>query len=477
MSSIRNQQKTASYFVIGMVMWEFFSYYGMQALLILYLTQYLHFPDARAYAIYGAFTSLIYVTPIIGGWLADRYCGYRYATLWGCALIMCGHLMLGLSVHGLFIGLTLLILGIGFFKSNAICLIGDCYPNDNAGRSVAFAWYYVSGNLGAVGSQLLCPYLAQHIGWYAGFIAAAVGMFFGLLMLFCSRRYFKWYKNNVPESPWKNFHPCKRLGIAASVVALSFGLIYLILTKLLVGDLLLLVTGIGLLMYLSIYKTATPAQKKSLRTIAVLTVFACGFWIFDQQGSSSISLFISRYINRTVNGFTIPAGSFQAINPGIILVFGAFMAWVWRYLDRKGFRPSPSSKVSVALLFLIVGFFLIAEAASIAGHQQLAPMIYPVSGLMIIGAAEMFVDPILLATITAAAPAHSEGRLVALYYLATGAIANFVAGKVADLTIDPTQNTATAFTYHEAYLQILYVSCFMLAALLFLKCVSRWHRR
>lgn len=473
MSSARSQQKTASYFAIAMVMWEFFSYYGMQALLILYLTLALHFPDAKAYAIFGGFTALIYITPIVGGWLADRFCGYRYATLWGCALIMVGHLVLGLSTRGLFTGLTFIILGIGFFKSNAICLIGDCYPNDNAGRGVAFAWYYVSGNLGGVASQLLCPYLAQHFGWHAGFLAAAVGMFLGYLTLFYSRRYFKWYKNNVPEGRWKEAHPLTRLAISCGVVALAFLLVHFILTRLLVGDLLLFVCVVGAFIYWSVYKQGTPKQKSALRMIALLTAFASGFWIFDQQIYSSISLFISRFVDRTIHGFTIPAGSFQAINPGIILIFGTFMAWVWRYLDRKKISPTPASKVSVGLLFLTLGYLIIAKAALFANSHGLSLMIYPVMGMMVIGAAEMFVDPVLLATITASAPARSEGRLVALYYLATGAIANYLAGRVADLTVDPTTNSATALTYHTAYLQIFWASFFMFLALFIGKSLFR----
>lgn len=466
MNKLKSTQKTASYLVIGTVMWEFFSYYGMQAILILYLTQKLNFSDAKAYAVYSGFTSLMYVTPIIGGWLADRYCGYRYAALWGSVLIILGHLSLSFATGGLYAGLTFLILGIGLFKSNTICLIGDCYPDDTAGRSMAFTWYYVSGNVGALSSQLLCPYLAQTFGWHYGFILAAIGMAFGFIMLIMTRRYFQWYKTNLPDTKWTRLNRPVQTGFAFMLIALSFLVVYFVLNHLLVGDLLIFISLIAAYLCFSIYRQANPEQRKMLRMVGYLTIFSMGFWIFDQQGSSSISLFIGRFIDRTVGHFTIPTGSFQAINPGIILVFGAILACLWRILDKRGIRPTPVRKVSIGILFLTLGFFIIAYAANIANVSGTAAMMYPIAGLILIGAAEMFVDPVMLGTITSIAPPHTEGRLIAVYYLASGAIANFLAGKIADLTIDPTTDKATALTYHQAYMQIAFVALGMFIILL-----------
>lgn len=478
MNNIQAQQKKASYFIIAMIMWEFFSYYGMQALLILYLTQALHFAESDAFNIYGAFTSLIYVTPIVGGWLADRYCGYRYATLCGCLMIILGHLTLGLmTTHGLYWGLSFLILGIGLFKSNAICLIGDCYPNDPAGRSAAFAWYYVSGNLGSIGSQLLCPYLAERFGWHAGFIAAAFGMVLGVVILMASRRYFSWYRRLPPSDKWINLSHSMRLGITLGLLALFALLVNTILRQLWVGYVLMIISVVGVGLFTQIYLKSDPKKRRALLMIVGLTLFAMGFWIFDQQGSSSISLFIQHFVDRTVGNYTIPAGMFQSINPTIILIFGTAMAWVWRYLSRRQLNPLPISKLNVAMIFLMIGFYLIAQGAKVAEVGSLASMMYPIAGLVIVGAAEIFVDPVLLSTITEAAPKNSEGQLVALYYLATGAIANYLAGKVANWTIDPTQNSATATTYYHAYMQILWIAVAMFAGLLVWRLLLKWKAR
>jgi POT family proton-dependent oligopeptide transporter len=239
-----------------------------------------------------------------------------------------------------------------------------------------------------------------------------------------------------------------------------------------VGDLLIIISLISIVIFYSIYREANSEQRKSLRRLIVLTAFATGFWIFDQQGSSSIALFISRYINRSIGHFVVPTGCFQAINPAIVLIFGTVMALAWKRFANIGLRPCSVSKLSIALLFLSMGFFLIAKAAAIANSFHLSSMLYPFLGLILIGAAEIFVDPVLLNSITSAAPKHSESRLVALYYLAVGSVANYLAAKVADFTIDPTKIQATAQTYHQVYRQISLIS-FIMFLLLALWAVTR----
>lgn len=449
-----------------MVMWEFFSYFGLQSILILYLTNQLHLPDADAYQLYGSFTSLIFVTPIVGGWLADRYCGYRYAAGIGCALIIVGHLVLGGFSHdNLYLGLALLTIGIGLFKSNAICLIGNCYPNDPAGKTAAFSWYYVSGNLGAIASQLLCPYLVENVSWHAGFLAAAVGMMLGLVMFWLSKPYFSAMTDSNKIQRWQHFSAYKKYAATVLMIVALLGITYMALRHQWVGYLLLFAGGVAAWILTTIYRNTDPSHKKSLLMVMLLTAFATAFWVADQQGASSISLFISRYTQRDIFGYTIPTGMFQSINPASILIFGTLMAFVWRRLDTRGIRPQAGTKLSVAFVLLMLGFFIIAYGAQLAGNVP-SSMLFPVTGLVLIGAAEIFVDPILLATISEIAPVNSEGQLVALYYLAVGAVANYLSIGVANLTIDPTTHKATSLTYHAAYQQVAYAAAVLLALLL-----------
>lgn len=464
-TDLNKARQKASFFIIAMVMWEFFSYFGLQSILILYLTHQLHLTDTVAYQLYGSFTSLIFITPIVGGWLADRYCGYRFAAGIGCILIIIGHLVLGGFSHdSLYLGLALLTIGIGLFKSNAICLISQCYANDAAGRTAAFSLYYVSGNLGAIASQLLCPYLVENVSWHAGFVAAAVGMSLGLLMFALAKPYFSVIPSNV-QPRWQRLSISQQgLGAGATILAL-LSLTYAALRYQWVGYLLLLSGVIAAWILTSIYRTTDPLHKKSLLKIILLTAFATAFWVADQQGASSISLFISRYSQRTVGHYTIATGMFQSINPASILIFGSLMAIIWRRLDQHGVRLTASFKLSVAFLLLMLGFFILAYGAQLA-HSGPSSMLFPVTALVMIGAAELFVDPILLAAISEIAPANSEGQLVALYYLAAGAVANYLSIGVANLTIDPTRNTATALTYHSAYGQVAYAAAVLLVLLL-----------
>lgn len=465
--NLRKTQKKASFFIIAMVMWEFFSYFGLQSILILYLTNHAHFTDGAAYQLYGSFTSLIFITPIIGGWLADRYFGYRSAVAVGCVLIVFGHLILSIwNQHNLYFGLALLTVGIGFFKSNAICLIGTCYPDNPARKTAAFSWYYVSGNLGAIASQIICPYLAERVGWDVGFIAAAIGMMFGILMLFLSRRYFTWTKKI------KKHRPLFWVGGCGVVIGLLI-LTYVALRYDGVGYLLIITSIFSVMLLVTIYRKTNTIHKKALRMIMLLTVFATAFWIFDQQGSSSISLFISRYIHREFFGFMVPTGMFQSISPAMILVSGSIMAFVWVWMGNRGINPRPGMKLSVALFLLMIGFLVIAWGAKIASIDSFASMLFPVIGLMLIGVAEIFVDPILLAAISDVAPEHSEGQLVAIYYLAVGAIANYLAIGVANLTIDPMTHQATALTYHAAYSQIAVIAVVLFVLLMGILRISR----
>ncbi|HLB33283.1 MAG: hypothetical protein A3F67_02875 [Verrucomicrobia bacterium RIFCSPHIGHO2_12_FULL_41_10] len=465
-SLLKNTQKKASFFIISMVMWEFFSFYGLKSILILYLTSQLHLSDATAYEIFGNFAALVFVTPMIGGWLADRYCGYRYAAALGCILIILGHITLAVFTYNIYIGLSLLTMGIGFFKSNAICLISSCYPDDSVGTSSAFSWYYVSGNLGSMISQIICPYLVEKISWHAGFMAAAIGMVLGLIMLILSKPYFRWERDSVKMRRWHQFSFLKKAIGSVSVILLLLALTYYTLYYNWVGSLLLFTGVVAAAMLISIYRKTDPIHKKSLIMIGVLTVFAAAYWIFNNQGANSVPLFILRYVNRDLFGFIVPTGMFQALNPASILIFGTIMAVVWRWLGQRNIRPQSESKLSIALLFLMIGFFIIAYGAKLANTHGSISLLFPLFGLLIIGCAEIFVDPVLLAAISDIAPPNTEGQLVAIYYLIIGAFANYLAIVVAKWTIDPMTNKATALTYNSAYLQIAYIASALFGLLL-----------
>lgn len=472
--SIKQQQKKASIFIVTMIMWEFFSFYGLKAILVLYFTSQLHFSDTAAYQLFGSFISLVFITPILGGWLADRYCGYRYATAIGCILIVLGHLMLTAFGHNVFVGLSLLTMGIGFFKSNAVCLISNCYPNDPVGATSAFSWYYVSGNLGSATAAIACPYLVENVSWHVGFLMAAFGMMIGYVVLLFSKPSFSWEKKTKQTEHWDALPFSRKTLLTGGFLSIAFVFFYEMLRYDLIGYLLLAAAVIALLLCIQIYQKADPVRQKGLLVMALLTAFVTSFWIFSNQVSSSFPLFILRYVNRNVMGWVIPTGMFQSLNPVSVLLGGAVMAFLWRWMGRRNIRPESDTKVSVALLLLVLGFATISYATSLAGPHRFISVFLPTLSILFLGVAELFTEPVLLAAWGDVAPHNTEGRLVAIYFLCIGAIGNYISIWVAKLTVDPTTSQATAATYHSAYLRATYCAMVLFSLLILRILWRKW---
>ncbi len=474
-SELKKTQHKAASCIIAVILWEFFSFYGLKAILVLYFTSHLHFSDARAYQLFGSFISLIFITPILGGWLADRYCGYRYATASGSILIILGHLMLTVWGQNVFVGLALLTMGIGFFKSNAVCLISSCYLHDPIGATTAFSWYYVAGNIGSMTASIVCPYLVEKFNWEAGFIMAAFGMMLGFLVFLYSKRYFAWEKDMEQTNYWRALSLPKKTLLTILFFTSSFLFFYEILSHDWVIYLLIAAVVIAFAIFIKIYINTTPSHRRGLVMMALLTLFVTSFWIFSNQVSSSYPLFILRYVDRTIAGFTIPTGMFQSLNAGSILLVGGFMAFLWRWLGRHHIRPQTDTKISVALLLLVLGFMTITHATNLACEHAPISIFFPVLSIVLLGIAELFTEPVMLAAWGDIAPHNTEGRLVAIYFLFIGAIGNYLSIWVSKMTVDPTTSKATAATYHAAYEQVTFLTLGLIS-LLFLRIFWRKYR-
>ena len=451
-TNIYNKQPTALWYAIAVYMWEYFSFYGMRALLVLYLSNKLLFTDNHAYALYGAYTSLVYVTPIIGGIIADRFLGYYWSSLLGAATMVCGHIVLGTSGYGLYVGLSLIICGYGLFKTNVNCLLGTSYNRHDSRRDSGFALMYVGGNIGGFLAPILCAWAAQEFGWHYGFLIAAIGMAIGLTIFILGRKHFTNGNNpNWSTLKHKGFFSFKVFPIILIGIALSALFFTLALYYLFAGIILSACVVVTLLFLFKLFVKIDKEEKKSLFAICIFMIFGLIFWVFDQQGGSSISLFIERNITREFFSWIIPAASYQSINPFAILIGGIFVSILWKMLARLGINIRALLKITFGIILLSVGFFLIAQGARIAsisdGH---ASMIWIVLGLLIMGIAELFVDPVALAEITRLNPAGQVGFLAGVYMLLTGAIANYFAAKVASLTSITTIRTSSDFLINSA---------------------------
>jgi proton-dependent oligopeptide transporter, POT family len=453
------QENRSPLLLLSVVLWEFFSYFGMRALLILYLTQKIGFSDQRAYALYGAFTSLIFLTPIIGGWLADNVLGFKRAMGIGFALMIGGLLVLSInSSYSLYAGLSLLICGAGFFKTNAICLIGNYYQDQPEKKQVVYSLYYVIANIGATLGPILCAVVSEKLNYSAAFLLAATGMAIGLTTLLL----LKQNVNKVDGRSSNKISSKQKTSLGLGIL-IAIGFVSVVLKDNIAGYLLSAVSIAALLYMTKVFKLASRIQKRGLLWGLLLTLFGTVFWIYDMQGSSSISLFISRNVDR----LGIPTAMFQSINPIAILLFGAVIALIWKKLANR--QPSYIFKVIIGFTLLTIGFVCISLSAKAATATGSTSLWTTVSGLIIIGIAELFIDPVILTQLNNATPKNSLGVVTGLYYVFVGAIANFIAGKVAGLTAIPSNITSTiqiANIYSSTYFKLSLIGGFLLLVLL-----------
>jgi len=338
-------QPKGLFHLIAIQMWEFFSYYGMRSLLILFLTQKLLMTDHHAYALYGAYTSLVYVTPIIGGYLADRYFGNYWSVVIGALLMVAGHAVLSIPSVG--------------------------------NISAAMKW-----------------------GWHVGFALAGIGMLVGLIIFSTGRRNFTHVKKcNKDALIQKSAGVPHWLIIIVLLALTAFGLVF-VLKDLLAGYILAVICAVSFYQIVALYRRSSPSDRSKLNSILYFMIFGTVFWAFDQQGGSSISLFIERNINTDIFGFHIPTAFFQSVNPVAVIVGGGAVAWLWKVLASKSISVRTLTKLNMGLLLLTAGFTLITISSKLAMNTGHTTFLWLFIGLFLIGVAELFIDPVALAAIT-----------------------------------------------------------------------------
>nr|WP_305461678.1 oligopeptide:H+ symporter [Photobacterium leiognathi] len=284
-----SSQPKGLFHLIAIQMWEFFSYYGMRSLLILFLTQKLLMSDEHAYALYGAYTSLVYVTPILGGYLADRYLGNYWSVVIGALLMVAGHVVLSIPSNDhmtLYTALALIICGYGFFKTNSSCLLGELYKGHESARESGFSISYIGGNIGSALAPIFCGYAASRWGWHVGFALAGIGMLVGLVIFSTGRKNFaQVQKANKVALTRKTAGVSHWLLIIVGVIAAAVGLVF-VLKDLLAGYILAVILAFSALQMLRLYRKSDAEDRKKLHSIMYFMIFGTVFWAFDQQGGS-----------------------------------------------------------------------------------------------------------------------------------------------------------------------------------------------
>jgi len=422
-------------------MWERFSYYGMRALLIFYLTKHWLFSDEQSGVIYGAYTALVYITPVLGGYLADKWLGQRKAVTYGALLLTFGHFLMGFEGAGgqdqaslsiFWLALAFIIVGSGFLKANISVIVGQLYPRTDVRRDGAYTIFYMGINLGAALGSLACGYLGEVYGWSYGFGAAGVGMLLGLIV-------FTLFKplllgRGEPSDPAKLAAPV--MGIKLEWLLYLSGLLavgvvwWLVQNQTLVGTLLGIAGAllVGYVLFVAVAKL--PAEDRDRIFAALFLIFgSILFWALFEQAGSSLNLFTDRYVDRG----GVPASVFQSINAIYIVLLGPVFAGLWTWLGRRNLEPSAPAKFGLGMVQLGAGFLVLVAGAAAAGQQAMVPVLFIFLIYLLHTMGELCLSPVGLSAMNRLAPAHMASLIMGTWFFAS-ATGNFAAGLIAAAT-------------------------------------------
>ena len=431
-------------------MWERMSYYGMRALLVLFMVDTvehggLGFSDQTATALYGLYTAAVYMVMLPGGWIADRLLGAQKTVWYGGIIIMCGHFILAIpSFYTFFIGLLFVICGTGLLKPNISAIVGELYLPNDPRRDAGFTIFYMGINLGGALGPLVCSALGESelFGWHYGFAAAGIGMLFGLAQFYFSsaRLGEAGLKPSLnPDDPKdrKKIRAGWRfvfggLGIVITVAGLFLGEVISIDPQVLAANATFLIVAIAgfYFLYLFIFGELSGIEKKRLVVIIILFVAAAIFWAGFEQAGSSLNLFAERYTDRMVGAFEIPAGWFQSLNPAFIIILAPLYSALWIALARRHMDPSTPAKFAIGLIILALGFAIMIGAAQlvVAGNKVLPTWLIFTYLLHTMG--ELALSPVGLSAMTKLAPKRYVGQMMGVFFLGAS-LGNIIAGLIA----------------------------------------------
>jgi POT family proton-dependent oligopeptide transporter len=425
-------------------MWERLTYYGMRAVLILFLVASVDqggmgLDDLTGNAIYGLYISASYLLALFGGWMGDRLIGAQRAVWWGGILIMVGNTLLALgSLQLFFVGLVLIVFGVGLLKPNVSAIVAQLYPEGGSRRDAGFSIFYMGINIGALLGPLVVAPVAMTWGWRWGFAAPAVGMLLGLGQFAITR---KWLGGagiapNVPQSVLQNSRRAWLGAILVTAVLVAFtaaaffGFIQLDPVKLLSYSFwTMAIFSAGYFLYMLFLAGLNTAEQKRVLVMIALFVACMMFWAGYEQTGASLNLFAERYTDRMIFGHEMAAGVLQGVNPFFVIVFSPVFAAVWVSLGRRNLDPSAPAKFALGLILMGVGFAVMYFAAQyvVAGQKVLPTWL--ILTYMFHTWGEICLSPVGLSSMSKLAPTRFVGQALGVWFLAT-AMGNNLAGQI-----------------------------------------------
>jgi proton-dependent oligopeptide transporter, POT family len=459
-------------------MWERFTYYGIRAVLVLFLVAAVAdggfgIDDKTAAAIYGLYTAGTYLTALPGGWIADRLIGARRAVMVGGLLITAGNVLLGVtgSPSGFYIGLLVIVLGVGLLKPNVSAMVAELYPEGGARLDAGFTVFYMGINVGATAGPIVTGLAQVYFGPRAGFITAAIFMAAGVAQFYTWQRFLGEAGKFVAQpagasarKPWPALIIAVTL-LVLLVVAITAGWIPLqALTLAQFASVLMVGMAVLYFAYLLFAAGLSLEERKRVLVLMVLFLGSVLFWSGYEQAGSSLNLFAERYTDRAIGliNFVIPTEWFQSLNPAFIIIFAPMLAWLWVALARRNLNPSAPAKFAIGIMLVGAGFLVMAAAAKlVAGGSKVLPTWLIVTYLLHTFG-EICLSPVGLSATTKLAPKRLAGQIMGMWFLSLS-LGNLLAGLIAgqfdaqDLAAMPGQ-----------YMELVYCMVGLGAVLLFI---------
>jgi proton-dependent oligopeptide transporter, POT family len=438
-------------------MWERFSYYGMRALLLIYMVTSaeqggLGFDEKTGGAIYGLYTMFVYLLALPGGWIADNVFGLRKTVLYGACIIALGHLMLLFSsIQTFFLGLLFIVIGTGMLKPNISSLVGELYhPDENARRDAGYSIFFMGINIGAFMAPFITGYFGEKINWHYGFAAAGVGMIIGVIQYKISEHRLG-DRGSAPAILGDGRRISKNkliLFVAACIVCIF---VVLMLTGVIVPNPILiartsayLIAGCALFyfIFLLFFAKLEAAERNAVISICVFFLASVVFYMGYEQQGSSLNLFALRYTNMMLGSFQMPASWLQSVPAVSVLIFAPFFAWLWVWLSRRKLNPSTPVKLSFGLFFVAVSYVLMSAAALIIVGGQKALPIWLIITYLLQTFGEICLYPVGLSAVKKLSPKRFSAQLMGVWFMSL-ALGNLMAGLIAGemnaelISIDP----------------------------------------
>lgn len=473
-------------------MWERFSFYGMKALLIFYLTKYHFFSDSAGNHIVGNYAALVYALPILGGILADRYLGFRKAVVFGAILLVLGHAGMAYegfqayyddagnivrdetAVQAFYFSMGLIIMGVGFLKPNISTIVGALYEKEDPRRDSGFTIFYMGINLGSFIATLVCGWLGETYGWRYGFGAAGIGMLLGLICFLWGQKYLMGKAEPKNPAVLKEKSP---IGLNKEwfIYVLSIGGVFvcwqLVQNHTVVGGILsgVSVAVVSFLLWFIVRK-CDREEKGQMLVLLVLIIFTVVFWALFEQAYTSMNLFADRVVDRQTSFGEVNASQFLSLNALFIIILAPVFAWIWIKLAKRKIEPNTPVKFAIGIIFAGVGFGALVLGIQNADSLGKVAPVWLVLAYLLHTCGELSLSPVGLSAVTKLSVPRIVGFMMGVWFLAT-ASSEYIAAILANLASVDTEggevtDTATALAAYSDLFSFLFIAGLIAGVLL-----------